>query len=192
MKKDSVFAKRIKLCALLGCLLCPVFALLYHCVPVDWLLTLAIVAGTTGYHFAMRLGIGWLVTIIFRGRLNPDSFWFRSRNFERKLYRILRVRRWKGKMPTYTPGNFSIEHNTPEQIIQNSCEAELIHEWIMCASFLPLLASIPWGAFPVFLITSILAAGLDCCFVIMQRYNRPRFQNYQKHRNNTTDRRQRS
>jgi hypothetical protein len=164
------------------------FALLYHFLPSDFLLSLAITAGTTGYHFVMRLAVGWLVTLIVRRPLDPNGFWFRQRRFERNLYRALRVRRWKSKMPTYSPEEFSLAQNTPEQIIQNSCKAELVHEWIMCASFLPLLASILWGAFPVFLITSILAAGLDCCFVIMQRYNRPRFQNYRK-RCKTADRR---
>ena len=192
MKQDSLFAKLTKLCALLGCLLCVLFSVLYHYFTTDLFLSLAITAGTTGYHFTMRLAVGWLVTITIRKPLNPDGFWFRQRSFERSLYHTLRVRRWKGKMPTYNPDEFSLEQNTPEQIIQNSCRAELVHEWIICASFLPLLASILWGAFPVFLITSILAAGLDSCFVIMQRYNRPRLQKFQKHRKITTDRRQRS
>ena len=180
MKQDSYFAKLVKLSALIACLLCAVFVLLYHFFPRNLFLSLAITAGTTGYHLVMRLLVGWLITLICRKPQNPDGFWFRQKSFERKLYRFLRVRRWKNNMPTYSPEEFSFEQNTPEQIIQNSCKAELVHEWIICASFLPLLASILWGAFPVFLITSLLAAGLDCCFVIMQRYNRPRLQQYLK------------
>ena len=180
MQHDSPFAKLIKLCALLGCLLCALFTLLYHFFENDVILSLAITAGVTAYHFVMRLVVGWLVSLIPRGQLTPDRFWFRQRPFERKLYRILRVRRWKGKMPTFAPRKFSFTQNTPEQILQNSCEAELVHEIIVAASFLPILASQLWGALPVFLITSILAAGLDCCFAIMQRYNRPRLQQYLK------------
>lgn len=182
MQHDSQFAKLTKLCALVGCLLCALFTLLYHFFENDVFLSLAITAGTTAYHFVMRLTVGWLVSLVARGRLDPDSFWFRQRPFEIILYRTLHVRRWKGKMPTYDPRKFSFDRNPPEQIIQNSCEAELVHEIIVAASFLPLLASQVWGALPVFLITSILAAGLDCCFVIMQRYNRPRLQQYLKHR----------
>jgi hypothetical protein len=142
----------------------------------------------------MRLAIGWVVDIICKGKLNPDGIWFRPKSFERKLYRILRVRRWKVKMPTYNPEHFSFENNTVDQIIQNSCVAELVHEWIIVASFLPLLAALRWGALPVFLFTSLLAAGLDCCFVIMQRYHRPRLQQYLKRCKTpkTIDRRQRS
>ena len=180
MKQDSIFAKLVKLCALTGCVLWVLFALLNRFFAHPVLLSLAITAGTTGYHFVMRLAVGWLVTLLVRKPLNPDSFWFRQRNFERKLYRILRVRRWKGKMPTYSPQEFSMEENTPEQIIQNSCKAELVHEWIVCASFLPLLFSIPWGEFAVFFVTSLLAACFDSCFIIMQRYNRPRLQQYWK------------
>ena len=36
------------------------------------------------------------------------------------------------------------------------------------------LASLIWGEFWVFFITSVLAAGVESMFVIMQRYNRPR------------------
>ena len=191
MKKDSQFAKLTKLCALFGCLLCVLFALLYHFLENAVILSLTITAGTTAYHFVMRLAVGWIVSLITKGQLNPNSFWFRPRPFERRLYRILRVRRWKGKMPTYDPRKFSFELNTTEQIIQNSCEAELVHEIIVAASFLPLLAALIWEALPVFLITSILAAGVDCCFVCMQRYNRPRLQQYLK-RYKTPDWRQRS
>jgi hypothetical protein len=190
--QDSIFARLVKLLALVGCGLCGVFTLWYHLCPRGILLTLAITAGTLGYHLVMRLTVGWLVAIFVRRPLNPDGFWFRQRSFERKLYRILRVRRWKGRMPTYDPREFSFEENTPEQIIQNSCRAELVHEWIMAASFLPIFTAIRWGAFPVFVITSILAAAFDGCFVMMQQYNRPRLQQYLKRCKTTSDRRSRS
>ena len=41
-------------------------------------------------------------------------------------------------------------------------------------SFLPVFAGIKFGAYPVFIITSIVSAGMDLIFVIMQRYNRQR------------------
>jgi len=192
MQHDSQLAKLIKLCALFGCLLCALFTLLHHFFENGVLLSLAITAGTTAYHFVMRLAVGWLVSLITRRQLNPHNFWFRQRPFERRLYRSLRVRRWKEKMPTYDPRKFSLEQNTPEQIIQNSCEAELVHEVIAVASFIPLLASCFWGALPVFIVTSLLAAGFDCCFVIIQRYNRPRLQQYLLRCKSKADRRQRS
>ena len=45
---------------------------------------------------------------------------------------------------------------------------------LVMAGCTALLFSLLWGAFPVFLITSLLAAAFDSCFAVMQRYNRPR------------------
>lgn len=54
------------------------------------------------------------------------------------------------------------------------CKAELVHETIALLSFLPVAAGIWFGAYPVFIITSVLAAMCDMMFVVMQRYNRQR------------------
>ena len=54
------------------------------------------------------------------------------------------------------------------------CQAELVHEVNAAVSFVPLLFSVWVGAFPIFLITSIIAAGFDLLFAVIQRYNRPR------------------
>lgn len=49
-----------------------------------------------------------------------------------------------------------------------------MHEIIIPLSFVPVIAARWFGVLPVFLITSVLAAGMDLLFVILQRYNRPR------------------
>ena len=54
------------------------------------------------------------------------------------------------------------------------CQAELVHETIALLSFLPIAAGIWFGAYPVFVATSLLSAGFDLLFVMMQRYNRQR------------------
>ena len=54
------------------------------------------------------------------------------------------------------------------------CQAEIVHEIIVILSFVPLLFTIPFGAFPVFLLTSAGSALLDTVFVIIQCCNRPR------------------
>lgn len=54
------------------------------------------------------------------------------------------------------------------------CQAELVHETNMALSFLPLIAVRWFGAFYVFLITSVCGALFDSVFVVMQRYNRTR------------------
>ena len=77
-------------------------------------------------------------------------------------------------MPTYDRTLFDPRVHTWVEIAQAMCQAELIHETIALLSFLPIAAGIWFGAYPVFIVTSALAAGCDMLFVMMQRYNRQR------------------
>ncbi len=77
-------------------------------------------------------------------------------------------------MPTYNPETFDLEKNNPEQIVQTICVSELVHEVIVVLSFAPMVTTVWFGSYFVFLTTSILAALVDLTFVFVQRYNRPR------------------
>lgn len=77
-------------------------------------------------------------------------------------------------MPTYSPDTFDLNKHTIEEIISATCQSELVHETIVVLSFLPILLAIPFGTLGVFIATSIVAALIDCIFIIMQRFNRPR------------------
>lgn len=147
------------------------FTALYLIFSSGWLLSAAITIGTTCYHFSMRLLVGGLVPPV-----KGISCWFQPRKWEATVYRFLRVKRWKQHLPTYDPRQFSLKENTLEQVIRNMCGAEIVHEIIIVCSFLPLLVIPVFGAWPVFLITSALAALFDGLFVIAQRYNRPRLE----------------
>ena len=162
----------MKATALITFILTVFFAWLYRFSNIGWLLDVSITTGTTFYHFAMRLLVGAIVPPCIRHPMNRR--WFHERAFEPKLYEILKVKRWKDHMPTYDPASFSLRENTLEQVVFNCCVSEAVHEVIIGLSFVPLLFALLWGAFPVFLITSALAAAYDSCFAIMQRYNRPR------------------
>lgn len=140
----------------------------------DWLLTAAISFGTTAYHFVMRLAVGYLVPKLTNYDLDCHHPWFQPRKWEPAFYKWLKIRNWKKMLPTYAPGQFSLDENSLYRIIQNMCGAELVHEVIMVLSFLPLLMVPLWGAFPVFFTTSLLSALFDSLFVMAQRYNRPR------------------
>ena len=172
MRKNLSFANIMKATALVSLAATITLVLLYRYWPLDWLFAAAITAGTTFYHFAMRLLVGTVIPLCVK---NPMKYpWFQPKPFEPKLYRFLKVKQWKDRMPTYDPASFSLKENTLEQVVENCCVSEAVHEGIILLSFVPLLFAVWWGAFPVFLITSLVAAGVDCCFVIMQRYNRPR------------------
>lgn len=151
-------------------------AILYRFFPADELQFTAIACGTALYHYAMRLILGKISEKWSSDGWNANSFWFRQKAWEPPLYRLLRVRRWKSKLPTAYPEGYDIRNRSLEQIIQNTCRAELVHELIAFCSFVPLTFAFIWGQFPVFLITSLLAAASDLVFAVIQRYNRPRLQ----------------
>lgn len=146
---------------------------LYCRLGAGFWLSLAITGGTTFYHLAVRLLAGALLGRKAR-RPNPDSPWYRQRRWEARLYEILRVKDWKGKLPTYSPESFSPALHSWEEIAQSMCRSELVHEANILLSFPPVLAAVWFGDLPVFLATSLLAAIFDLLFVMIQRYNRPR------------------
>ena len=173
-ERESAMAKGMKICAAVSTAAALVCVLLCLYLESSVLLTLAITFAATAYHFDMRLLVGVLVNGIFHNRMDCTHKWFRLRPFEATLYAALHVKRWKGKLPTYAPEWFSLRTHSPEEIAQAMCQAEIVHEIIVVLSFLPLCVVPRFGAFWVFLITSLLSAGFDLLFVVAQRYNRPR------------------
>lgn len=160
-------ARIMKLAAALCVALTAVFALLRLTAP-------AITAGTFSYHLLMRLAVGFAFDRTLHNHVDYRRPWFQLRRFEPALYERLRVGKWKAALPTYDPEAFDRHRHSWEEIVQAMCQAELVHEVIAVLSFLPVLASVWLGSAAVFVITSVLAAGFDLLFVIIQRYNRPR------------------
>ena len=164
----------MKTAAIVTAILTIVLAGAYHFLCRNWMLAAAISTGTTAYHFLMRLAVGYIVPKLTHYNFDYHHSWFQSHAWEHTFYKWLKIRNWKKILPTYAPGQFSLKENTLHRVIQNMCGAEIVHEIILALSFLPLLTVPIFGAFPVFLITSVLAALFDSVFVIAQRYNRPR------------------
>lgn len=167
-------AKKIKLIALFAAVITLFFDVLYRNTGDELSLTLAITFGTVSYHFIMRLLVGFLINYLFDNHVDYRRRWFQVSDVEQKFYDKIKVKQWKGKMPTYDPMCFDRRIHTWDEIAQAMCQAEMVHEVIIILSFVPIFASIPFGSLFVFIITSVLAACYDAIFVIMQRYNRPR------------------
>lgn len=167
-------AKKMNLIALLSTLITVILVVLYENTESDMILTLAITFGTISYHFVMRLITGTVINRLLNNHVDYQKRWFRVSAIEEMLYKKLKVKKWKSKMATYDPDCFDIRIHSWDEIAQATCQAELVHELIVVFSFLPVFAACFFGALPVFVITSVLAAGFDAMFVIMQRYNRPR------------------
>ena len=132
-----------------------------------------ITAFTIMYHFWVRIIMG-NVSKLFKKYINYKQWWFKERKFEKKLYRILRVKEWKRNALTYNPESFSLKEHSLEEIANTMAKSEVDH-WINeVISLSTLLFAIPWGEFWIFCITAIAAMIFDSQFIIIQRYNRPR------------------
>ncbi len=138
------------------------------------LLFIAITAGTVFYHIGVRLLIGCTFDRLLNNQVDFRNKWFQPFSLEKSLYESFHVKQWKKKLPTYNASLFDPSLHSWADIAKAMCQAELIHEANIIVSFVPILFSVWFGCFPVFLITSVLAAGYDFLFVILQRYNRPR------------------
>ena len=146
----------------------------FNLLPDNRILAAAITFGTTAYHFIMRLAVGYIIPKVTGYRFDWNRRWFQPRHWEAALYRRLKLKRWKGHLPTYAPGQFSLANQSAARVIQNMCGAEIVHEIIMVLSFLPLALIPVFGEPAVFLITSLFSALFDGLFVMAQRFNRPR------------------
>lgn len=150
------------------------FSLLYAASGNGMALLLAITFGTTFYHFAVRLLTGLIINAKLGNTIDYTKPWFAEKTFEKRLYEILKVKSLKKHMPAFEPGFFNMKKRTVTEIIMAGCQAEIVHEVIILLSFVPLLFTAWFGAFGVFLVTSLIASAFDGVFVIIQRYNRPR------------------
>lgn len=167
-------AKGMKIAAALSLVATVVFAYLYESTSYEILLSLAITFGTAAYHLLMRLSAGLMFDIIMKNKADLNSKWYRVSSREMEIYKKLKVHGLKSKMPTYDSSLFDPKIHSLREIACATCQAELVHETIAVLSFLPIVAGVWFGAFPVFIITSVLSASFDMIFVIMQRYNRQR------------------
>ena len=136
--------------------------------------TVTITLGIALYHFAMRLAVGTVINAIMKNKANHNHIWFREKNFENKLYRVIRVRKWKKHLPTYSPDTFDTGRKTVKELIGATCQAEIVHEVIMMLSLLPIVFIPFLGGAAAMIITSVLSMLFDSLFVILQRYNRPK------------------
>lgn len=134
--------------------------------------TLAITFRTIFYHFGIRLLIGAVFNAVMNNKADYTKKLFHIRPWEHKLYKILKVKKWKDKLLSYHPDSFSPKEHTWDEIAQTMCQSECVHITNAVVSFVPVIFSKLPGAFYVFLITSICAAVFDLIFVIIQRYNR--------------------
>lgn len=153
----------------------------------NYILWIGITAFTIMYHFWVRIILG-NVSKLFKKHINYKQCWFKERKFEKKLYKLLKVKSWKDKALTYNPENFSLENHSLEEIANTMAKSEVDH-WINEAiSVSTIFFGLIWGKTWIFAITALAAMIFDSQFIIIQRYNRPRIvkllQRQKKHEEN--------
>lgn len=134
-------------------------------------------AMTIGYHFIVRLAITNLCDLYCTPEsMNPNEHRFQPKKFEKGLYKVLKVRKWKNLFPNYDPNKFSLRTHSVDELIFESCKAEVVHWLCAFAGFASLIFSVWFGAISIFIVTSVIGGIYDMCFVVIQRFNRPRLQ----------------
>lgn len=132
-----------------------------------------ITAFTIMYHLWVRIIMG-NVCKLFKSHIKYDGWWFKERGFEKNLYKLLKVKKWKDKALTYNPELFSLKDYSLEDIANTMAKVEVDH-WINeIISITTILFGVLWGNVLIFVLTAILAMIFDAQFIVIQRYNRPR------------------
>ena len=181
----------LMICAGVICTLLAIsFRILFNLSGSDLYLTLYVTALTFSYHFLMRLAVGALIQVLYRNKaFSYDSPWFRQHPLEKKLYDLVKIKRWKLSLVTARPEQFDLRTRTYDELLHNMTQAEVVHEIIMVLSFVPLLLIPRYGAASVFVLTSLAACLIDSLFVMIQRYNRPRILRLKKRAEHSAKRR---
>ena len=153
-------------------ILSAVMFILYYSgtVKSDLVLWIGIVTFMVLYHFGLRIFMG---EVTKRFKINYKHPWYTQRKFEKKLYKLLRVRKWKEKVLTFDPAAYDVNNRTLEQLATTMSKSELDH-WINeVISVVSMLFTFIWGCWPAFVISAVAAMIFDAQFIVVQRYNRP-------------------
>ena len=122
------------------------------------------------YHFGLRIHMG---NVTKKWNITYNHPWYRQRRFEKKLYKFLKVRKWKDKVLTFEPEMYDFENRTLEQLATTMAKSELDH-WINeIISVVSIFFLFIWGCPAAFIISAIAAMIFDAQFIVVQRYNRP-------------------
>ena len=166
--------KIMKKISIISIVLTIAFYCLYQSISNEIVFSLIITFATISYHFVIRLMVGGAFGFWMKNKADYRKSWFCVSDKELNFYKKINVKKWKKKMPTYNKDTFDIKKHTWDEIVQATCQSELVHEVYVVVSFFPIIAGVWVGAIEVFVITSALSAMFDLLFVFMQRFNRSR------------------
>lgn len=155
-----------------------------HIFPHTAVMWTSVVFFTIWYHLQMRLLFGNVSKLM---KFRTESFIFRERKFEKKLYKFLRVKKWKGKALTYNPELYDVSTRTLYEIVSQTMKAEGDHWVNIIIAFSTAVFGIIWGNLWIFLLSAVLVALFDMQFIFIQRYNHPRLMRLMKKQKKASD-----
>ena len=117
MRAKSRLPKQLTGICLISLCTCVLCFWLYNMLAYAFLQALAITALTISFHLASRLLIGLAFQKSCNNQMNFCRPWFRPRPREARLYKILRVKRWKNHMPTFSPETFAFDKQRLSSIL---------------------------------------------------------------------------
>ena len=130
------------------------------------------------YHIIVRIIWGMAVEHTPLDKFNPDNKLYQSRGFETAYFKKVKVRNWKDNMPVAHPQRWDVREREMEDIIKSSCQAEIDHEGNIILSLITIFFAYDASSFRMLLFTALSASFVDYLFVLIQRFNRPRFVRY--------------
>ena len=155
---------RLMKTAALGCTaLFILFAAAAHCFEAAFWLPLAITFGTAAYHLLMRFAVGFAVNAAMHNRADVNKRRYRCHPFEKKLYRLLGVKRWKAALPSYDPSLFSPEQHSWAEIAKPCARQKRYTQLLRCLAFCRCSFRFAGALCPYFLLHLCLQRDLICC-----------------------------
>lgn len=104
-------------------------------------------------------------------------FWFNQSNLEKDLYKKLKIKGWKNKLPTYDNSMFKIKSGSKEDVIKLMIQSENVHLLLIFLSYIPLFWSNFFGHLGMMIVMSFVFSIVHIPFVMVQRFNLPRIIN---------------
>lgn len=104
-------------------------------------------------------------------------FWFNQADWEKSLYKKLKVKDWKNKLPTYDANMFKLKAGSKEDVIKLMIQSENVHLLLIFLSYIPIFWGRTYGHWSVMIAMAIAFSVIHIPFVIVQRFNLPRIIN---------------
>lgn len=105
------------------------------------------------------------------------GFWFNQADWEKSLYKKLKLKDWKNKLPTYDSSMFKIKSGSKEDVIKLMIQSENVHLLLIFLSYIPVFWSRTFGHLSVMIVMAVIFSIVHIPFVMIQRFNLPRIIN---------------